>query len=402
MAGQSHLILGGDRLEGSRYVKEKRKKKMEGITLQEHFATLEDPRVERTKHHQLLAILTIALCAVICGADTWVDVEEFGHAKRAWLETFLELPNGIPSHDTFGRVFARLDPEQFQACFLTWVQAITTVLPTQQIASDGKTARRSHDRGVGKAAIQMVSAWATETHLVLAQRHVKDHSNEQTALPLLLEQLELAGCIVSIDAMGCLPKIARHITEQDGEYVLALKANQGTMYQDVVDLFDDALTTGFAELVHDTHHRVDKGHGRLEDRQYWTISDPACIAYLNAKQTWTGLRSIGMVEAKRSVGEQVSTERRYYLTSLPGEARAFGAAVRSHWGVENGLHWVLDIAFQEDVSRMRKDHSQQNFVVLRHMALNLLKQEPTATCGITARRLKAGWSEDYLRRVLAA
>jgi predicted transposase YbfD/YdcC len=375
---------------------------MEGKTLQEHFASLEDPRVERTKHHQLLAIITIALCAVICGADTWVDVEEFGKAKRAWFETFLDLPNGIPSHDTFGRVFARLDPERFQACFLSWVRAINTVLPTQQIAIDGKTARRSHDRTAGKAAIQTVSAWASQTHLVLGQRHVKEHSNEQTALPLLLEQLELAGCIVSIDAMGCLPKIAKQIKEQDGEYVLALKANQGTMYQDVVDLFDDVLTTGFADLVHDTHHTVDKGHGRLEDRQYWTISDPACIAYLNAKRTWTGLRSIGMVEATRTVGEQVSTERRYYLTSLPGEARAFGAAVRSHWSVENGLHWVLDIAFQEDASRMRKDHSQQNFVVLRHMALNLLKQEPTATCGIKARRLKAGWSEDYLRQVLAA
>jgi predicted transposase YbfD/YdcC len=375
---------------------------MEGITLQEHFATLEDPRVERTKRHQLLAIITIALCAVICGADTWVDVEEFGKAKRVWFETFLDLPNGIPSHDTFGRVFAHLDPEQFQACFLSWVQAINAVLPTQQIAIDGKTARRSHDRGAGKAAIQTVSAWASASHLVLAQRQVKEHSNEQTALPLLLKQLELAGCIVSIDAMGCLPKIAKQIKEQDGEYVLALKANQGTLYQDVVDVFDDALTTGFADLKHETHHSVDKGHGRLEHRQYWTIFDPACLAYLNAKEAWTGLRSVGMVEAERKVGEHVSRERRYYITSLAGDARAFGAAVRSHWSVENGLHWVLDIAFQEDASRMRKDHSQQNFVVLRHMALNLLKQEQTAKCGIKARRLKAGWSEDYLRQVLAA
>ena len=248
----------------------------------------------------------------------------------------------------------------------------------------------------------MVSAWACANHLVLAQRHVAEHSNEQTALPRLLEQLELAGCIVSIDAMGCLPKIAKQIKEQDGEYVLALKANQGTLYQDVVDLFADALTPQDADLVHDYDHTVDKGHGRLDSRQYWMIADPDCIAYFNAKEAWPGLRSIGMVEAQRRVGEQVSTERRYYIMSLAGKAQTFGRAVRSHWDIENGLHWVLDLAFQEDRSRMRKDHSQQNFVVLRHMALNLLKEEHTAKCGIKAKRLKAGWSDDYLRQVLAA
>ncbi len=375
---------------------------MEGITLQEQFATLEDPRVERTKRHQLLSIITIALCAVICGADTWVDVEEFGKAKRAWLEMFLDLPNGIPSHDTFGRVFARLDPEQFEACFRKWVQAINLVVPAKPIAIDGKVARRSHDRAEGKAAIQMVSAWASETHLVLAQRHVDEHSNEKTALPRLLEQLDVAGCIVSIDAMGCHAKIAKQIKEQDGEYVLALKGNQGTLYQDVVDLFADARSPAGADLVYDAHRTIDKGHGRLERRQYWTITDPDCLTYLNAKEMWPGLQSIGMVEAERQVGDQVSRESRYYIMSLAGDAQTFGDAVRSHWGIENGLHWVLDLAFQEDRSRMRKDHSQQNFVVLRHMALNLLKQEQSANCGIKARRLKAGWSEEYLRKVLAA
>src|SRR2546421_15641 len=314
--GQSHLK--SDRIEGNQSVTEERKKKkMEGITLQEHFATLADPRVERTKQHQLLAIITIALCAVICGADTWVDVEEFGYAKRGWLETFLDLPNGIPSHDTFGRVFARLDPEQFQACFLSWVQAINTVLPAQQIAIDGKTARRSRDRGVGKAAIQMVSAWASQTHLVLAQRHVQEHSNEQTALPVLLKQWELAGCIVSIDAMGCLPKIARQIKEQDGEYVLALKANQGTMYQDVVDLFADALTPQGADLLHDYHAGQDKGHGRVERRQYWTIADPEVIAYLNVKEAWSGLRSVGM-EDRGAAGGGGSHLRTAALREEPG------------------------------------------------------------------------------------
>ena len=295
---------------------------MEGITLQEHFATLEGPRVERTKRHQLLAIITIALCAVICGADTWVDVEEFGHAKGAWLETFLELPNGIPSPDTFGRVFGRLDPEQFQACFLSWVQAINTVLPAKPIAIDGKTARRSHDHGVGKAAIQMVNAWATETHLVLAQRHVKEHSNEQTALPFLLEQLDLAGCIVSIDAMGCLPKIARQIKKQDGEYVLALKANQGTMYQDVVDLFDDALATGFADLEHDTHQRVIKDMDASNDARIGRSPILLALPISMPSKPGRGCAALAWETAKRTVGEQ---ESRTLL--LPHEPAGGGASL---------------------------------------------------------------------------
>lgn len=375
---------------------------MEGQTIREHFATLTDPRVERTKEHQLLDIITIALCGVICGAETWVDIEEWGRAKRGWLERFLSLPNGIPSHDTFGRVFARLNPEQFQQCFVQWVQAVNAVLPTQQIALDGKMVRRSHDRGAGKGAIHMVSAWALENRLVLGQVKVDEKSNEITALPVLLRQLAVSGCIVTIDAMGCQKEIAQQIIEQDGDYVFGLKGNQGTLHREVEESFTHAQASHFEEIEHDYHKTVDKGHGRIEIREYWTISDSEYITYLNAQRNWKGLRSIGMVRSQRRSGEQVSQETRYYIISLSGNAREFGQAVRGHWGIENSLHWVLDIAFREDESRMRKDFSPQNFAVLRHMALNLLKQEHTATCGIKAKRLKAGWSEDYLCKVLAA
>lgn len=347
-------------------------------------------------------MITIALCAVICGADTWVDVEVWGLAKQAWLESFLSLPNGIPSHETFGRVFARLNPEQFQQCFLDWVQAVNSVLPTQQIAIDGKTLRRSHDRGAGKAPIHMVSAWASSNHLVLAQVKVDEKSNEMTAIPALLKQLELSGCMVSIDAMGCQTAIAKQIKEQDGQYVFGLKGNQGTLHREVEESFTHAQATQFAGIAHDYQQTVDKDHGRLEMREYGTICDPEYLAYLNADQRWKGLRRIGMVRSQRRIGEQITRETRSSLMSLTGSAKAFAGAVRGHWGIEHSVHWVLDIAFDEDRSRMRKDFSPENFAVLRHMALHLLKHERTAKCGTKAKRLKAGWSEDYLCKVLAA
>ncbi len=377
------------------------------LSLQTHFATLDDPRVERTKRHRLLDILTIALCAVICGADTWVEVEEFGKAKEAWFATFLELEQGIPSHDTFGRVFARLDPERFGQCFLSWVRAIQSVAPLppgqqEVIALDGKTVRRSHDRRAGRGAIHMVSAWATGQRLVLAQTQVDEKSNEITALPVLLRQLALAGCIVTIDAMGCQTAIARQIVEQGGDYVLALKGNQGTLAADVEVMFTEGRATGFAEIVHDCHTTTEKDHGRLEIRRHWTITDPEYMAYLNPQGHWRGLQGVGMVEEERRVGTQVSTEARYYILSQPLTARAFGAAVRSHWGIENRVHWILDIAFREDESRLRTDHSSANMAILRHMALNLLTQEHTAKVGTKAKRLKAGWELAYLLTVLRA
>lgn len=371
-----------------------------GSTITEHFASLTDPRIDHTKRHQLLDLLTIALCAIICGADEWVAMEEFGNAKREWFDTFLDLPNGIPSHDTFGRVFAALDPDQFQRRFLAWVQQTMVRTEGEVIACDGKTVRRSHDRGAGKAAIHMVSAWADANRLVLGQVAVDEKSNEITALPALLNLLMLKGCIVTIDAMGCQAGIAQTIIDHEADYVLALKENHDTLYHEAVHLFADAHATDFADYEHDAAQTVDGGHGRVEIRRYWTISDPTTMTHVDPDAQWAGLRALGMVEAERREKGKVTRERRYYLTSLV-DAATFGRAVRAHWGIENRLHWVLDIAFREDESRARQGASAANLVVLRHVALNLLKKEQTAKVGIKNKRLKAGWDERYLLKVIA-
>jgi len=369
-------------------------------SLEEHFGALEDPRVDRTKRHELLDIIVIAICAVICGADSWVDVELFGSAKLNWLRRFLALPNGIPSHDTFGRVFARLDPEQFEICLLNWVQAVFQVTQGQVVPIDGKRLRRSRDGSLGKAALEMVSAWAAANHLTLGQCKVDEQSNEITAIPELLRVLDLQGCIVTIDAIGCQAEIAQAIRAKEADYVLALKENQGTLYRDVVELFADAQRVNFQDVQSDFHQTVNKGHGRIEIRRFWTISDPDFITYLDPKGKWLDLACIGMVEAERRSGDEISQETRYYISSLSGEAVAFAETVRGHWSIENSCHWVLDVAFREDDCRVRKENGAQNFAILRRIALNLLKQEHTAKCGIKAKRLKAGWDEAYLLKVL--
>jgi len=368
--------------------------------LVEHFADLEDPRVERTKRHPLLSILAIALCGVIVGAESWDEIEEFGNAKAEWLGHVLDLPHGIPSHDTFNRVFAALDPHQFRACFTAWMQAVAEVVPTEVIALDGKTLRRSHDRYTGREAIHLISAWASRNQLVLAQERVDRKANEITALPHLLQVLALKGCLVSIDAIGCQREIAQQILDQGGDYVLALKENQPSLLEEVQTLFAQARDQVFVDLVEDQAQEVNKGHGRVEIRRHTVISDPDVLAWLDDEYGWPGLHAIGMVEAERRISTSRSTQTRYYLLSRALSARDFGAVVRSHWGIENQVHWTLDVTFGEDQSRIRAGNAAENVALLRQLALNLVRHQPTKCLSIKAKRKKAGWDNAYLLQIL--
>ena len=369
-------------------------------TIANHFGDLTDPRIDRTKLHKLLDILVIAICAVIAGADNWEDVAAFGQAKIDWFKTFLELPNDIPSHDTFNRVFARLDPKQFQDGFIRWITAVSEVMGGQVIAIDGKVLRRSHDRGIGKAAIDMVSAWASANRLVLGQVKVDDKSNEISAIPQLLEALEVSGCIITIDAIGCQTEIAETIIDQEADYVLSLKENQGRLFEDVQSLFDDLEESQYKAYTFDYDQTVNKDHGRLEIRECWTISDLEVLRHLRGFENWKKLATVSRIRSQRRIGAEGSCEDRYHIASFVGAKKVLWA-VRSHWGIENELHWTLDIAFDEDRCRIRKDNGPENFALLRHIALNLLKQENTCKRSIKGKRLLAGWKEDYLFKVLA-
>ena len=373
------------------------------LSLIEHFKDLPDPRVDRTKAHALIDLLVIAICTLLCAGESFNDMEDFGHAKHDWFKTFLRLRNGIPSHDTFNRVFAALDPQAFLDCFLRWTQSLRTAVAQEIVALDGKALRRALDSD--QTVKYVVSAWAEDNGLVLGQLKVADKSNEITALPELLRVLELAGCIVTVDAMGTQKKIAREIIEADADYVLALKGNHETVHEEVKSFLDQTVVEKQAQLRKPSQaaarlaglETVEKDHGRIETRRYYQSAE---LAWFADRAKWEGLQSVGMVEAIREVGAQRTVERRYYLSSLPLGVETFARAVRGHWGVENKLHWVLDVQMREDQSRARAGYAAENLATLRRLALNLLKREKTKRRGIRGKQLNASWDHAYLLRLL--
>jgi predicted transposase YbfD/YdcC len=371
-------------------------------TLEEHFSKVKDPRKDRTKAHKLIDIIAIAICAVICGAEGWTDMERFGKSKEGWLRTFLELPNGIPSHDTFGRVFSMIDAQEFQLAFWEWVYAVNELIQGQIVNIDGKCLRGSQDEKLGKRAIYMISAWAAENEIVLGQRKVDEKSNEISAIPELLKMLAISGCIVTIDAIGTQTSIAKTIVDAQADYVLSVKENQGHLYEDIATLFAVDQASDFKYASYEYKKTTNKGHGRIDIRECWSTSNLDYLRLIRGLENWVGLRSIAMVTCTRIIGDKVTKSTRYYITTLPSNAERILQAVRKHWAIENQLHWTLDVALNEDHCRVRKDQAPENLAVLRHMALNLLKQEKTAKGGVHAKQLQAAWNEDYLLKVLAS
>ncbi|WP_243146768.1 ISAs1 family transposase [Scytonema sp. UIC 10036] len=387
------------------------------ITIAEHFADLSDPRRDRTKRHLLIDIITIAICAVICGASSLGSNRNLWKSQAEMVETVFRVtkwytlrvrqfpaegdpPSGLvsPSHDTFARLFSRINPQEFQECFFQWIQSISKTTESEIIAIDGKSLKGSYEKGKDKAAIHMINAWATANRLVLGQRKVDKKSNEIKAIPELIKILDVAGCLVTIDAMGCQKNIVKLITEQQGDYVITLKKNQKNLYKNVEQIFQDAIAKKFDGYSHSSYHTREKSHGREEIRNYLMLSNIA--QQIDPNHQWVNLNSIGMVESVRTVDGKTTVETRYYICSLNNDAEKLGRAIRSHWGVENSLHWVLDVAFSEDDCRIRKDNAPENFAVLRRIAINLLGQEKSKKIGIKNKQFLAAMDDNYLSQVL--
>jgi predicted transposase YbfD/YdcC len=366
-----------------------------------YFKELDDPRIEKNRKHPLMNVIAIAILGMICGADNWVDIERYGKAKQSWLGTFLDLRNGIPSHDTFGRVFRWLDAEQFQACFIAWTQSLCQVTKGQLVAIDGKKLCGSQDKAHGREGIWLVSAWASENRIVLGQAKVDDKSNEITAIPQLLAVLDIAGCVVTIDAMGSQTTIAQQIIDAQADYILPVKDNQGTLLEDIAMLFDGFEGENYTDVVYDTYKQVSAGHDRHEIRQCWVVTEPEYRDYLRRGQQWPQLTSLVKLLTIRATPKKTEVTIRYFISSWQASAQDFLGHIREHWQIENGLHWVLDVAFREDAARVRKDNAPRNMAILRHLAINLLKQEASVNVGIAAKRKMAGWDNDYLHKVLS-
>ena len=364
------------------------------LPLTNYLKDIDDPRRPYLIKHEFIDIITIAICAVISGAEGWNDIEEYGKIREDWFQTFLSLPNGIPSHDTFRKVFATIDPEQFRIHFVHWIHDIAQLTKGEIIAIDGKTARRSYDKTINP--LHMVSAWAAENNLVLGQVKTEEKSNEITAIPKLLDMLDINGCIVTIDAMGCQKDIAKKIIDKKADYVLALKGNQGKIHKEVKEIFEQTKKNNGCTI----HEETTTGHGRVEEKTCASILLQNQTGVLQESKHWKGLKSIIRIESKRKNKKKTTKEVRYYLSSLKTNAKKFSQIVRKHWSIENSLHWVLDVAFREDESRIRKGNSAENFAIMRHIALSLLKQEKSLKRGIKGKRLKAGWDSDYLLKIL--
>lgn len=371
---------------------------LRAAVLFESLTKVDDPRREHQRFHSLKDILVISICAVICGVEHWTEIEEFGEAKQEWFAEFLELENGIPSHDTFRRVFMLLDNSQLKEVFIDWISSAVSLSKGALVNIDGKQMRGSREASKGRQALNVVSAWASEVSVVLGQVVCQEKSNEITAIPALLKILDLEGCIVTIDAMGCQKEIVKEIVGRGADYVISLKGNHGTLHQEIRDYLDWAERTGFKDIKYEYNETLEKDHGRIETRRCFVTEE---IDWLENKADWKSLKSVVLVEAIREViGGAKTVERRYFISSLEANAKVALRAVRGHWAIENQLHWCLDIGFREDECRVREAKSAENLATLRHIGLNLLKQEKSCQLGIKSKRKKAGWNEDYLLKVL--